>query len=277
MKIQNTNGSAKPVIENSMESRRTGKIDKKQKGYDAQPNRWDSIEKWNGSKVTVWISPNRASALWLYAKHHKLPLLPTEVLYHILDGLMLDPWETSPSIRNSQTLGQELVRELHERLDQMNASNNEALNAISTVLLELLGHFRPDLLENKHSPSPVVEKSNIEMTGVLVRQWLDNLKASTENGKPKLVVAALVLPKTVALAQGLVGCQVSAIQINGQRVAGPSTSVLLPSLTVHTAVKKEPTGTPLLIARLKLNSWSIELVDLSADGKQKSALATFEI
>jgi hypothetical protein len=162
-----------------------------------------------------------------------------------------------------------------ERLERFEASTNEALTAISTVLLEILGELRPDLTEPKASPAP--ERTGHNESGVPIRQWLDNLRSSAPQVKTTLVVAALVLPKSVTLSEGVSICKISALQINGKRESTPSEYVCLPSLAVHTAVKKEPTGSTLLIARLKTSTWSIELAAVSADGKQKSTLSTFEI
>jgi len=65
-----------------------------QKGYIPASARWDSVQKWYGSKVTVWLTPSRATALWHYAHKHQLPLLPTEVIYHLVEaqGLGQSHW-----------------------------------------------------------------------------------------------------------------------------------------------------------------------------------------
>lgn len=253
-------------------SKLSGAKRKSPNAYVPSKQRWDSEAKWHGSKVAVWLSPQRAQALWHYAKINRLPALPTEALYRLIDtigeedtsnrGTVASPWSD-----------QQLGAVLEERLDQFEATTNEALTAISTVLLQILRELNPDLVE----PKAAHERSNAPSTGIPIRHWLDSLGGSASQAKPTLVVAALVLPKSVAISEGVSVCQISVLQINGKRENPQSEYVCLPSLTVHTAVKKEPTGSTLLIARLKTNTWSIELAAVSADGKQKSTLATFEI
>lgn len=242
--------------------------------YKPSKQRWDSEDKWHGAKVAVWLSPQRAQALWHYAKINRLPALPTEALYRLIDTIGEEDTSTSVTVAPPWSDAQ-VGTVLDERLDRFEASTNEALNAISTVLLEILGELRPDLTDPMSAPAP--ERARHKGSGIPIRQWLDSLSTSASQAKPTLVVAALVLPKSVTLSEGVSVCQISALQINGKRESTPSEYVSLPSLTVHTAVKKEPTGSTLLIARLKTNTWSIELAAVSADGKQKSTLSTFEI
>jgi len=85
------------------------------------------------------------------------------------------------------------------------------------------------------------------------------------------------LPKLVPLSESVSVCQVLILQINGERISAQPDYVALPSLTVHTAIKKQLVGSTLLIARLKGSTWSIELVNVSADGKEKNILTTLEI
>lgn len=219
----------------------------------------------------MWLSPQRAQALWHYAKINSLPALPTEALYHLIDTI----GEQAPNNRvavASPWSDHQVVAVLEERLDRFEASTNQDLTAISTLLLEILRALSRDLVE----PKAAHERSHEPSAGIPIRQWLDSLSGGASQPKPTLVVAALVLPKSVTISERVSVCQISVLQINGKRENTPSEYVTLPSLTVHTAVKKEPTGSTLLIARLKTNTWSIELAAVSADGKQKSTLATFE-
>lgn len=240
--------------------------------YKPSKQRWDSEAKWHGSKVAVWLSPQRAQALWHYAKINRLPALPTEALYHLIDAIG-ERDVSNNAVVASPSSDHQVVALLEERLDRFEASTNEALTAISTLLLEILRGLNPDLVEPKVDHG----RSNETSVGIPIRQWLDCLSGGASEAKPILVVAALVLPKSVTISEGVSVCQISVLQINGKRENTQSEYVSLPSLTVHTAVKKEPTGSTLLIARLKTNTWSIELAAVSSDGKQKSTLATFDI
>lgn len=256
----------------SNSSNLSGAKKKSPNAYVPSKQRWDSEAKWHGSKVAVWLSPQRAQALWHYAKIHRLPALPTEALYHLIDAIEERDVSNNVGVA-SPSSDHQVVALLDERLDRFEASTNEALTAISTLLLEILRGLNPDLVEPKVDSGRSIETS----VGTPIRQWLDSLSGGASQVKPTLVVAALVLPKSVTISEGVSVCQIYLLQINGKRENTPSEYVTLPSLTVHTAVKKEPTGSPLLIARLKTTTWSIELAAVSADGKQKSTLATFEI
>lgn len=256
----------------SSSSKLSGAKKKSPNAYVPSKQRWDSESKWHGSKVAVWLSPQRAQALWHYAKINHLPALPTEALYHLIDAIGDRDMSNNTAVASPWS-DHQVVALLEERLDQFEASTNEALTTISTLLLEILRGLNPDMVE----PKVVHERSNEPSAGIPIRHWLDSLGGSASQAKPTLVVAALVLPKSVTISEGVSVCQISVLQINGKRETTQIEYVTLPSLTVHTAVKKEPTGSTLLIARLKTNTWSIELAAVSADGKQKSTLATFEI
>lgn len=256
----------------SNNSNLSGAKKKSPNAYVPSKQRWDSEAKWHGSKVAVWLSPQRAQALWHYAKINRLPALPTEALYHLIDAIGEQAPPNNAAVA-SPSSDHQVVALLDERLDRFEASTNEALTAISTLLLEILRGLNPDLVEPKVDHG----RSNETSVGIPIRQWLDSLSGGASQPKPTLVVAALVLPKSVTISEGVSVCQISVLQINDKRENTQSEYVTLPSLTVHTAVKKEPTGSTLLIAWLKINTWSIELAAVSADGKQKSTLATFDI
>lgn len=256
----------------SSSSKLSGAKKKSPNAYVPSKQRWDSEAKWHGSKVAVWLSPQRAQALWHYAKINRLPALPTEALYHLIDTIGEQSPQNSVAVASPWS-DHQVVALLEERLDRFEASTNEDLTAISTLLLQILKALSPDLVE----PKAAHERSNEPSVGIPIRQWLDSLSGGASSAKPTLVVAALVFPKSVTISEGVSVCQISVLQINGKRENTQSEYVSLPSLTVHTAVKKEPTGSTLLIARLKTNTWSIELAAVSSDGKQKSTLATFEI
>ena len=258
------------------EQKSSGNKKKSPNAYTASKERWDSENKWLGSKVTLWMNPQRAKALWHYGKINRLPAMPTEALYHLIDaigdqGTFKNVAEASPPLNRSS------VAVLQERLDRLEASNNEALTAISTLLLEILGELRTEIEEPKTVHPQAPERSIVQGTGIPIRQWLDSLSGSEPKNKAVVVIASLVLPKSVTLSEGVSVCQISALQVNGIRASTPKEHVSMPSLAVHTAVKKEPSGSNLLIARLKANTWSIELAAVSADGKQKSTLSTFEM
>lgn len=246
--------------------------------YSADKARWDSVHKWYGSKVTLWLTPQRADALWHYAKEKRLPLLPIEVLYDLIEQIDTNHAGHIPSVQtvggaHTALPGQDTDKHLRESIERLDESTNDALSAMSTILLDILAQLRGMQTE---SPAPSIKQA-AESSGIPIRVWLDGLKDLVAGSKPKLVVASITLPKVVTLTESFTACQVSTLQINEQRITGKTVSVLLPSLTVHTAVKKEPTGSTLLIARLKANSWTIEIPAVSADGKQKSTLSTFEI
>ncbi len=261
---------------NNSTSGRGGKVAKNQKGFGSRLDRWDTIEKWRGTKVTIWLNPTRATDLWLYANNKKLPLAPTQVLHHLIDTL--DPFDDGAKrLTSDAELSPEQFSIFLKRLDRIEESTNEALTAISTVLLDIVGQLRPDLLEPNKSEASSFENPNNDTPGVPLRVWLEELLVSSIKSPSSLVVASLSLPRTVTLAQGSAPCQVSAIQINDQRITPQIGIVLLPSLALHSAIKKEPLGSTILIARRKNSAWTIELAALSSDGKQKSTLATFEI